>query len=252
MENNNINLLKAPLATAWNKSEGQYSEDLAKKILNFETRQKLKFRNVLDICCGSGNLLNIMSENGKKCYGTEVLEDFIIYNQTQNSNINILNSNSILDFDNIRTFDLITCTNKVINNLSDVSLWRELFDKVYKNLNNGGVFIFDFYTQKRLSNWNETTHNEYEDYDHIKVIKSAENKTTITDTYYLKSPDDDKKLKKVELSETKYAIKNEMILNEIKASKYRYLIPVDINLKPIHSLNDLDVGYIIAIKREGV
>ena len=148
MENMTENKLMTPLATAWNESQGLYSEELANKIINFEKRQKLRFKNVLDICCGSGNLLKIMNANEKNCYATEISDDFVTYNKENNPFINIKKVDNILDFDNIKTFDLITCTNKVINNLNNISLWSNFFNTVYKNLNNGGVFIFDFYKIK--------------------------------------------------------------------------------------------------------
>ena len=47
------------LAYAWYNLQGKYSEDLARKIINFERIQKLKLTTVLDICCGSSNLLKV-------------------------------------------------------------------------------------------------------------------------------------------------------------------------------------------------
>ncbi|MBQ8424663.1 MAG: methyltransferase domain-containing protein [Clostridia bacterium] len=251
MENMTDNKLITPLATAWNEFQGSYSEELANKIINFEKRQKLRFRSVLDICCGSGNLLKVMNANEKKCYATEILDDFVTYNQQNNPFINIKKVNNILGFDNIKTFDLITCTNKVINNLNDISLWSNFFNLVYKNLNNGGVFIFDYYTENQLNNWNKTTHKETDTFDHVRNVISTNNplSSTINDVFYLKKPDN--KYKRINNIETKYGFRNEVILNEIKSAQFRYLIPVDANLKPIPSLNDSKIAYIIAIKREG-
>jgi len=251
MDNNNNNT-NTPLATAWNEAYGKYSEDLANKIINFEKKQKLKFKSVLDICCGSGNLLKIMHANGKNCYGTETIDDFVEYNYKNHPDFTIKKSNTILDFDNIRHFDLITCTNNILNNLTNLKLWKDFFDKVYANLNNGGVFIFDFYTQKALSNWNSTSFKETENYDIINIVKSEENdnKSTISNIFFVKNSSS--KYKKAEHTEVKYALNSDSIKEEITKSKFRYLIPVDANLKPISSFNDTKIAYIIAIKREGV
>lgn len=254
MENNNLST--NTLGSVWNEAQGSYSEELANKIINFESRQRLRFRSVLDICCGSGNLLRVMQNNGKICYGTETIDDFIDYNKQINPEISIIKTNTILDFDKIKTFDLITCTNKVINNLSDISYWREFFDLVYNNLNNGGVFVFDFFTENKLDGWNETTHKETDTYDRIRTVSTKFDGSPISeikDVYYLKTTnsEDKTKYKRVEYSDKKYAFKNENIIKEITNAKFRYLIPVDANLKPIQNLNYSKTAYIIAIKREG-
>ena len=57
------------LAYAWYNLQGKYSEDLARKIINFERIQKLKLTTVLDICCGSSNLLKVMLDENKRCFG---------------------------------------------------------------------------------------------------------------------------------------------------------------------------------------
>ena len=67
MENN----FDKAFAIAWNENQGDYSQNLAKKVLKFIKLQDLKVDTVLDICCGSANFLNEMSNNGKDCTGSQ-------------------------------------------------------------------------------------------------------------------------------------------------------------------------------------
>ena len=60
-------------AIAWSENQGGYSENIAKKTINFAKVQGLKINSVLDICCGSANFLKVMSDYGKKCTGTEII-----------------------------------------------------------------------------------------------------------------------------------------------------------------------------------
>ena len=256
-------------AIAWNENQGSYSETIAKKTLNFTKTQGLKINTVLDICCGSGNFLHEMHLNGKKCTGTEILDSYIEYNKQKFPDINFIKTNSILDFNGLETYDLISCNHDVINFLPSLSDWGTFFKNVYAHLNNGGIFIFDFYTKRRLKGWNEVTYDENEKLDYVKqIVSDNETKTTISNIYYINlnprpeesdtersySLNDYKhnKYKKTEDISVEYFFENEDILNEIKKAGYRYLITTDANFAPVSGISDMNRIHVIAIKRENV
>lgn len=256
-------------AIAWSENQGGYSETIAKKTLNFAKTQGLKINTVLDICCGSGNFLHEMHLSGKKCTGTEILDSYIEYNRQKFPEMKFIKTETMLDFEGLETYDLISCNHDVINFLPTLEDWGTFFKNVYAHLNNGGIFIFDFYTKRRLKGWNEVTYDENDKLDYVKQITSDdESKTTISNIYYINlnpkanASNDEKtytlndyehnRYKKTEDTVTEYFFENEDILNQIKKAGYRYLITTDANFAPVSGISDMNRIHIIAIKREAV
>lgn len=246
-----MNKLNHPLAYAWQETQGKYSEELAKKILNFEKIQKLKFNSVLDICCGSANLLKIIQSANKRCFGTEIDSEFIEYNKQNFPTMGFYKSENILDIDKFKNFDLITMTGRALNNLSGSYELGQFFELVYKHLNDGGVFIFDFYTANQLKNWNQVIKNQTQNVDQITTV-STDTSSVMTHNFYIKTPNNGSELeyKKVSFTETKNYFNSEEVSSLIKRAKFRYLITTDENFSPIPNVSTSKTAYIIAIKRE--
>lgn len=256
-------------AIAWSENQGSYSEDIAKKTLNFVKLQGLKVNTVLDVCCGSANFLDKMQQNGKVCTGTEILDSYIEYDKAKYPNITFHRSEDILDFDSLGSFDLITCNHDVINMLPTLEDWGEFFKRAYRHLNNGGLLIFDYYTKRKLKDWNEVTYDENDKLDYVRSIVSEDgNKTSISNIYYInlvQSSSDENlsaldreyslnnynnKYKKTEDTTVEYYFENQEVLQEIKKAGYRYLITTDANFSPVSGLEDMNRLHVIAIKRE--
>ncbi len=263
------NLTKA-YADAWNINQGNYSESLAKKLAAFIKLQKLDISSALDICCGSANFLNELQRYGIACTGTEILDSYINYNTEKYPNIRFIKTENILDFDKTGHYDLISCNHDVINMLPSLEDWNKFFATAYKHLNNGGILLFDFYTKKKLKNWNEVVFDESDRLDYIKEVKSTEDGATIINNIFYTNinfdenanknisvsdreyayNDYNKKFKKNEYSTKEYYFENEEILNLIKQNGYRYLITTDGSLSPVANISEMNRVHIIAIKRE--
>ena len=255
-------------AIAWSENQGSYSEGIAKKTLKFEKLQGLKINTVLDVCCGSANFLKEMAAAGKKCTGTEILDSYVEYNKIKYKDMDFYKTEGILDFDNLGNFDLITCNHDVINYLPNLESWGRFFRMAYRHLNNGGILIFDYYTKRKLKDWNEVSYDENEKLDYIRhVVSDGETSTTISNIYYINLNPEvthnvsamdreyslsnyDVKYKRTENTNIEYYFENEEVLNEIKKAGYRYLITTDANFTPIKSIEDQNRLHIIAIKRE--
>ena len=69
MESNQLDL---DFAKAWDKSQGEFSKNLAENILKYANENKLKISTALDICCGTSNFLNILNNAGVICFGSEI------------------------------------------------------------------------------------------------------------------------------------------------------------------------------------
>ncbi len=255
-------------ALAWNENQGSYSSTIAKKTLAFAANQGLKINTVLDICCGSANFLNEMNANGKICTGTEILDSYVEFNKNNYKNINFVKTRDVLDFDNLGKFDLISCNHDVINYLPTLEDWSTMFKQVYRHLNNGGIFIFDYYSKRKLQHWNEVTFDENEKLDYIRnVVSDGISKTTIENIYYVKLNnltdnsvsamdrtysynDTTTKFKRSAETLSEYYFDNDLILEEIKKAGYRYLITTDASFAPVASISDMNRVHIIAIKLE--
>lgn len=243
------------LPIAWNRTQGNFSENVAGKILKFEKLQNLSFETVLDLCCGTANLLSVMKEAGKICTGTETSEEFCYYCQTTYPELNVVKVENLYDFSGLGQFDLITCTHDIINTIPDSKKLESFLSSVYEHLTNGGVFIFDYYTATKLRDWREQSFTEYEGLDTFKEISTKNGVTTITNTYYISAASETgnpAKVKKVEDEQKKHIIDDEKLRDALKSSKYRYMIKTDANFTPLSEGEDVNRMYIIAIKRENV
>ena len=259
MENMDNN--STTFALAWSENQGNFSENIAKKILSFAKNQGLVVNTVLDICCGSANFLREMEQSGKICSGTEFLDSYIEYDRKNYPNMTFYKTETVDDIDNLGSYDLISCNHDVVNYLPNLNRWGGLFKKVYTHLNDGGIFVFDYYTKRKLKHWNEVTTDQNERIDYIRKTESdGVSQTTITDIFYVninpqanaseESQQVNNKYKKSEDKKLEYFFENEDILNEIKKAGYRYLITTDANLTPASSIADMNRVHIIAIKRE--
>lgn len=269
MYNINDSNFSEAFAIAWSENQGSYSANLAKKILNFIKLQNLKVNSVLDVCCGSANFLEYLKDNGLDCTGTEFLDSYIEYDKNKFPDIKFVKTKDVDDLEALGTYDLISCNHDVVNMLPTLESWGTFFKNVYKHLNNGGIFLFDFYTKRKLQEWNETTYDENEKLDYIKtIVCDGKTSTAISNIYYINianvSKNDnvsvmdrqyslnnyDNKYKKTENTSVEYYFENQDILNQLKGSGYRYLITTDANLSPISNIEDVNRLHIIAIKRE--
>lgn len=250
------NTQNANFGQVWSETERTFSENLARRILNFEKMQKLKIQSVLDICSGSGDLLSILANEGKICTGTEINDNFLDYCLKKYSNIKFFKTKDILDIENLGQYDLITCNHDVLNLLSKFSDWASLFKKVYNHLTNGGIFIFDYYSLHKLVDWNEIIFNENKEIDVLKSIVTNENQTTITTNFYTsinyENSSNEIRKQKLTIKEQKYSFQNEMVFNSLKSAKFRYMILIDSSFHPISDGQNIDRVRIIAIKRENV
>ena len=269
MNNINDSNFSEAFAIAWSENQGNYSATLAKKVLNFIKLQNLKVKTVLDVCCGSANFLEYMKDNGLECTGTEFLDSYIEYDKNKFKDINFVKTEGIDDLENLGTYDLISCNHDVVNMLPTIESWGTFFKNVYKHLNNGGIFLFDFYTKRKLQEWNETVFDSNDKLDYIKnIVSDGQSTTSISNIYYInivsKEKDTstfamdreygmnnyDNKFKKTENTSVEYYFENQDILNQLKAAGYRYLITTDGSLSPISNIEDVNRLHIIAIKRE--
>lgn len=233
-------------AKAWDQSQGSFSAGIADRILNYSKDRNIKINSALDICCGASNLLNIFHNNGIKCVGTETRKGMIDYSKEKYPNIDFILTQKMSEFPTKQKFDLITCNHDIVNYFEDFEEWKEFFREAYKHLNGNGLFVFDFYTKKKLSDWNDTTFFSSEWLDYITDVKSGiYDKTRITYTYYINYNNYCIKTRDIVVE---CFFENEQILDALKKAGFKEFSVVDENLNPLSNMDFADRIHIVAKK----
>lgn len=111
---------------------------------------------ILDLCCGTGQLAYYFLTKDYKVTGIDSSEDMLYHARKLNQRFIEMNK---ADFycDDARYFSLnkkfsnIVSTYDALNHLEDEQSLIQCFQKVYEHLENDGTFIFDLNTKKGLS-----------------------------------------------------------------------------------------------------
>lgn len=133
------------LASVYNKDWGNFSLEYL-KIINYSKKKfGLKFSSVLDIACGTGNLIGELSKKGVYTTGTDLSSEMIRVAKRNFSKVEF----HVQDMSKLKLnkkFDLIVCPFDSLNYLKNIAQIKKTFMRVNEHLNPGGFFIFDFNT----------------------------------------------------------------------------------------------------------
>ncbi len=100
---------------------------------------------ILDVACGTGDLIAKLHKDGFKVIGTDVSPEMIKVAKTKNPSLKFgVKDMSKLKLD--KTFDLIICAFDSLNYIKNENQIDSTFFKIHKHLNKNGFFIFDVNT----------------------------------------------------------------------------------------------------------
>ena len=239
------NQIDIDFAKSWDLSHGHFSKGIAERIIEFAAENKIKIKSVLDICCGTSNLLDIFSNHGIKCAGTETREGMIEYSKEKYPNMKFFLAKNMHDVP--AKADLITCNHDIVNYFESFDEWKKFFKDVNKHLTGHGMFVFDFYTKYKLKDWTETTYSTSEWLDCLTQVKpSVHDKTMITYTYFINRDDHMVKTRDI-VVESYY--ETDMILNELKKAGFKKIMVVDENFNKIESNDYIERMHVVALKK---
>ena len=188
MENYVSNTFNINYAQAWAQDQGGFSHQLANNFLAYLNKNKITAKKCLDICCGTSEFLGVLARNEIECYGTEIAQSMIDYSKAVYPNFNYKYCAQMYEIPFREKFDIISCNHDMVNTLERFDEWNKLFKNAYSSLEKNGVFMFDYYTKNKLSNWNEVTYEEGEEMDHVVIIKKGmDNKCIMNQVYYMKN-----------------------------------------------------------------
>jgi ubiquinone/menaquinone biosynthesis C-methylase UbiE len=106
-------------------------------------------KTVLDIGCGTGEVMKMLSAT-KAVTGLDQSSAMLHIAAEKVPSATILQGD-MTDFDLGRQFDVVLCTRDSISQLMELSQWQQVFACVVRHLANGGAFIFDYSSAKRLN-----------------------------------------------------------------------------------------------------
>jgi len=114
----------------------------------------------LDLCCGTGSLLELVCENGFQATGVDASKHQLEHAR-QNAPRALLLHDDIRDLSLPDSFDVITCMFDSLNYLTAKKDILRVFRRVRRHLAAGGIFAFDINTYEGLQDqWCQTTTTE--------------------------------------------------------------------------------------------
>jgi SAM-dependent methyltransferase len=147
-------------ARVYNLRWTNFAQQAAPRIRAFYESTPLGHENhtLLDLCCGTGNLLLHFLDNGYQGAGLDLSEAMLGYAR-ENAAAYIITGQgrfvqgNAANFSLDEQYGLVVSTYDALNHLPDISALRGCFQSVIAHLVPGGIFIFDLNTPLGLSHW---------------------------------------------------------------------------------------------------
>lgn len=117
-------------------------------------KKELKPRNILEMACGTGNFTEILCNNDYNVTCFDLSDEMLVvaYEKLRKfNNVTILKQNMI-NFKINESFDMVLSICDSINYITKEQDLINTFDRVYRHLNDNGIFIFDINSKYKLEN----------------------------------------------------------------------------------------------------
>ena len=233
-------------AQAWYNLGGDFSYMFSKKVKKYLEKNNIEVKSVLDIYCGAGNFLAEMQKTGAKCVGTEGSKAFVDFNKQNYKNMEFVLTDALEKFNTKDKFDLITCIYDLVNYMETFAEWQTLFKNAYKQLNNGGLFMFDFNTPKRISDWNTCIYEQSSDLDYVQSISNnIHGKAVVNYVFYAKDGD---AYKKTSCIYTESSFEPERVVEALKKAGFKDVKLCDFELNELANPNSRNKIHVVAKK----
>lgn len=179
-----------------------------------------KFKNIIDLGCGSGRLCFMLKRADNEVSGVDLSAEMLMmaqnYNLEHQCGVYFFNENLTQLTLNKNYYDLVTCTLDTLNYIEGLEHLKKIFATVYDALEEGGYFMFDvltpFYIDQIVNDYTQT-----EKLDTFEYVWHVE---------------------KVAISQIKHQLKIDDVENEYYEEHFQYIYTAE-------SLNKLlkDVGF---------
>jgi len=108
--------------------------------------------NILDLCCGTGQLIQPLIEAGYQVTGLDGSEDMLHYAR-KNAPQATYCLEDARTFDLGKRFDGVFSTSASLNHLMTLEDLTQVFHRVYASLQDNGIFVFDLNHPQQLEHW---------------------------------------------------------------------------------------------------
>ncbi len=173
-------------AEAWSRKQGNFSFKLANNLIRFLKSRNIMIKSVLDVCSGSGEFISVLRNICTDCMGVDNAEGYLNFVRPKFPDVEFKKVDYLYEFDLKRKFDAISCNRDVVNMFTNWTQWEKFFNTIYKHLNKKGIFMFDFYTKKKLNGWNELIYEQGSDLDYVSKVSQNNGLCVMNETYYVK------------------------------------------------------------------
>ena len=140
-------------ALLYNQTMGpQYSLEQLKPLEIMLLPQLPKDAQLLDLCCGTGHLMQPLLERGYKVTGLDGSEAMLNYARENAP----LGESILVDartFDIPESFDGVISTSASLNHILSLEELKAVFKKVYSALEPNGLFLFDLNHAAQMRKW---------------------------------------------------------------------------------------------------
>ncbi|ELR97038.1 trans-aconitate 2-methyltransferase [Gloeocapsa sp. PCC 73106] len=140
-------------AWLYNQTMGpEYSKSQLQPIETLLLPKIAKNTKVLDVCCGTGHLVQLLSEKGYQMTGLDGSEAMLTY-----ASKNAPQAQFILDdartFELPPIFDAVFSTSASLNHIMSIDELKQVFERVYAALKENGLFLFDLNHPNQMTKW---------------------------------------------------------------------------------------------------
>jgi SAM-dependent methyltransferase len=104
---------------------------------------------VLDLCCGTGQLAKILTENGYKVTGLDISAGQLRYARKNAPEARFIKADA-RSFSLKQKFNAVFCTFDALNHILEINDLVNVFKSVSACLAEGGIFVFDMITKKEF------------------------------------------------------------------------------------------------------
>lgn len=161
-------------AWLYNHHWGDFAERALPVIEELGLNHLLPGSRILDLCCGTGQLAQLLTERGFQVTGVDGSEEMLAYARE-----NAPKSTFILadarDFDAGTGFDMAVSTFDSLNHVMNLGELSLVFTHVIQTLRPGGIFIFDLNMDAGFrARWNGSSFGVVEE-DLVFVVRNAYN-----------------------------------------------------------------------------
>lgn len=107
---------------------------------------------LLDVCCGTGHLVQNLIERGYQLTGIDGSEQMLNYARKNAPQGKFILADA-RTFELPPTFDAVFSTSASLNHIMSIAELKQVFQRVYTALQNNGIFFFDINHHEQMERW---------------------------------------------------------------------------------------------------